>query len=165
MNEIINKEPVQRVIKALDKFDKNLQIRVLKDTARTAKDAANVLNCEEGAIVKSLVFKTETEFLVCLVSGDKRCSLNKLKKVISKKDVSMASADNVKAQTGFTIGGVSPVGHINDLNIIIDKSLERFQIVYAAAGHPNSIFKINFFKLKDLTKGRVEDITEWDSLL
>ena len=86
-------------------------------------------------------------------------------KVISKKDVSMASADDVKAQTGFTIGGVSPVGHINDLNIIIDRTLERFQIVYAAAGHPNSIFKIDISKLKDLTKGRVEDITEWDSLL
>ena len=160
MKEIINKEPVQRVIKELDKFEKNSQIQVLKDTARTAKDAAKALNCEEGTIVKSLVFKTETDFLVCLVSGDKRCSLNKLKKIISKKNVSMASADDVKAQTGFTIGGVSPVGHINDLNIIIDRTLERFQIVYAAAGHPKSIFKIDFLKLKDLTKGRVEDITE-----
>ena len=160
MNEIVNKEPVQRVIKALDKFDKNLQIQVLKETARTAKDAANALNCEEGAIVKSLVFKTETEFLICLISGDKRCSLNKLKKVISNKDVSMASADDVKAQTGFTIGGVSPVGHINNLTIIIDKTLERFQSVFAAAGHPNSIFEINFLKLKDLTKGITEDITE-----
>ena len=160
MSEIINKEPVQRVIKALDKFDKNLQIQVLKETARTAKDAANTLNCEEGAIVKSLVFKTETEFLICLVSGDKRCSLNKLKKVISKKNVSMASADDVKAQTGFTIGGVSPVGHINNLTIIIDKTLERFQSVFAAAGHPNSIFEIDFLKLKDLTKGITEDITE-----
>ena len=160
MEEIINKEPVQRVIKALEVFDKNLKVQILQETARTAKDAANALNCEEGAIVKSLVFRAETKFLICLVSGDKRCSLNKLKKVISKKDVSMASADEVKAQTGFTIGGVSPVGHINDLNIIIDKTLERFQIVYAAAGHPNSIFEINFSKLKDLTKGRIEDITE-----
>ena len=160
MSEIINKEPVQRVIKALDKFDKNLQIQVLKETARTAKDAANTLNCEEGAIVKSLVFKTETEFLICLVSGDKRCSLNKLKKVISKKNVSMASADDVKAQTGFTIGGVSPVGHINNLTIIIDKTLERFQSVFAAAGHPNSIFEIDISKLKDITKGITQDITE-----
>ena len=160
MNDLLNKEPVKRVIEALSKFNENLKVQILEKTARTAKEAANALNCEEGAIVKSLVFKTETEFLVCLISGDKRCSLNKLKKVISKKDVSMASADEVKAQTGFTIGGVSPVGHINDLNIIIDKSLERFQIVYAAAGHPNSIFKIDFLKLKDLTKGRVEDITE-----
>ena len=165
MEEIINKEPVQRVIKALEVFDKSLKVQILQETARTAKDAANALNCEEGAIVKSLVFRAETKFLICLVSGDKRCSLNKLKKVISKKDVSMASADEVKAQTGFTIGGVSPVGHINDLNIIIDRTLERFQIVYAAAGHPNSIFEINFSKLKDLTKGRIEDITEWDNLL
>ena len=160
MNDLLNKEPVKRVIETLNKFNKNLKVQILEKTARTAKEAANALNCEEGAIVKSLVFKTETEFLVCLISGDKRCSLNKLKKVISKKDVSMASADNVKAQTGFTIGGVSPVGHINDLNIIIDRTLERFQIVYAAAGHPNSIFKIDISKLKDLTKGIVEDITE-----
>ena len=160
MNDLINKEPVKRVIETLNKFNKNLKVQILEKTARTAKEAANALNCEEGAIVKSLVFKSETGFLICLVSGDKRCSLNKLKKVISKKDVSMASADDVKAQTGFTIGGVSPVGHINELNIIIDKTLERFQIVYAAAGHPNSIFKIDISKLKDLTKGRVEDITE-----
>ena len=160
MNDLINKEPVKRVIETLNKFNKNLKVQILEKTARTAKEAANALNCEEGAIVKSLVFKSETGFLICLVSGDKRCSLNKLKKVISKKDVSMASADDVKAQTGFTIGGVSPVGHIIDLNIIIDRTLERFQIVYAAAGHPNSIFKIDISKLKDLTKGRVEDITE-----
>ena len=160
MNDLINKEPVKRVIETLNKFNKNLKVQILEKTARTAKEAANALNCEEGAIVKSLVFKSETGFLICLVSGDKRCSLNKLKKVISKKDVSMASADDVKAQTGFTIGGVSPVGHINDLSIIIDRTLERFQIVYAAAGHPNSIFKIDISKLKDLTKGRVEDITE-----
>ena len=160
MNDLLNKEPVKRVIETLSKFNENLKVQILEKTARTAKEAANALNCEEGAIVKSLVFKTETEFLICLISGDKRCSLNKLKKVISKKDVSMASADDVKAQTGFTIGGVSPVGHINDLNIIIDKSLERFQIVYAAAGHPNSIFKIDISKLVDLTKGSVEDITE-----
>ena len=160
MNDLLNKEPVKRVIEALSRFNENLKVKILEKTARTAKEAANALNCEEGAIVKSLVFKTETEFLVCLISGDNRCSLNKLKKVISKKDVSMASADDVKAQTGFTIGGVSPVGHINDLDIIIDKTLGRFQIVYAAAGHPNSIFKIDFLKLKDLTKGRIEDITE-----
>ena len=160
MNDLLNKEPVKRVIETLGKFNENLKVQILEKTARTAKEAANALNCEEGAIVKSLVFKTETEFLICLISGDKRCSLNKLKKVISKKDVSMASADEVKAQTGFTIGGVSPVGHINNLDIIIDKTLERFQIVYAAAGHPNSIFKIDFLKLKDLTKGKIEDITE-----
>ena len=78
MNDLINKEPVKRVIDTLNKFNKNLKVQILEKTARTAKEAANALNCEEGAIVKSLVFKTETEFLVCLISGDKRCSLNKL---------------------------------------------------------------------------------------
>ena len=160
MDEIVNKEPVQRVAKVLELFDKSLNIKILKETARTAKDAANALNCEEGAIVKSLVLKAENEFLICLISGDKRCSLNKLKKIILKKDVSMANANDVKAQTGFTIGGVSPVGHINSLGIIIDETLERFQTVFAAAGHPNSIFEISFIKLKKLTNGRVEDIIE-----
>ena len=160
MNEITNKEPVQRVIKALDKFDKNLKIQVLKYTARTAKDAANALNCEEGAIVKSLVFKTETEFLVCLVSGDKRCSLNKLKKIFNSKDLSMASPNEVKDQTGYTIGGVSPVGHKNKLEILVDESLNRFKNLYAAAGHPNCILKINFDELLNLTNGKVKDIVE-----
>ena len=76
MNDLLNKEPVKRVIETLSKFNKNLKVQILKKTARTAKEAANALNCEEGAIVKSLVFKTGTEFLVCLISGDKRCSLN-----------------------------------------------------------------------------------------
>ena len=151
---------MQRVIKALENFDKNIQIQILKDTARTAKDAANALNCEEGAIVKSLVFKTETEFLICLVSGDKRCSLNKLKKIFNSKDLSMASPDEVKDQTGYTIGGVSPVGHKNKLEILIDESLNRFKNLYAAAGHPNCIFKINFDELLNLTNGTVKDIVE-----
>ena len=118
------------------------------------------LGCEVGAIVKSLLFKTDNKFSLFLVAGDKKASFKKIKKNIKFNDVSMATAEDVKKITGFTIGGVSPVGHINDLNIIIDKTLERFQIVYAAAGHPNSIFKIDILRLKDLTKGRIEDITE-----
>ena len=123
-------------------------------------DAANSLNCEVGAIVKSLLIKIENDFLLCLVSGDKRCSLNKLKKISEKKNVRMASADEVKSQTGYTIGGVSPVGHINKIQIFIDNSLSRFTDIFAAAGHPNAIFKINYEKLIQITKGDVKDITE-----
>ena len=123
-------------------------------------DAANSLNCEVGAIVKSLLIKIENDFLLCLVSGDKRCSLNKLKKISEKKNVRMASADEVKSQTGYTIGGVSPVGHINKIQIFIDNSLSRFTDIFAAAGHPNVIFKINYEKLIQITKGDVKDITE-----
>ena len=71
-----------------------------------------------------------------------------------------ASADEVKSQTGYTIGGVSPVGHINKIQIFIDTSLSRFTDIFAAAGHPNVIFKINYEKLIHITKGVVKDITE-----
>jgi len=72
----------------------------------------------------------------------------------------MANADEVKANTGFTIGGVAPVGHIKKLNILIDQSLGRFQSVFAAAGHPNFLFKIEYNQLVQMTKGEVKKITE-----
>ena len=157
---LLNKEPVKRAEKCLKEFDENLSVVELENPAKTALDAANSLNCEVGAIVKSLLIKIENDFLLCLVSGDKRCSLNKLKKISEKKNVRMASADEVKSQTGYTIGGVSPVGHINKIQIFIDNSLSRFKDIFAAAGHPNVIFKINYEKLIQITKGDVKDITE-----
>ena len=157
---LLNKEPVKRAEKYLKEFDENLSVVELENSAKTALDAANSLNCEVGAIVKSLLIKIENDFLLCLVSGDKRCSLNKLKKISEKKNVRMASADEVKSQTGYTIGGVSPVGHINKIQIFIDNSLSRFKDIFAAAGHPNVIFKINYEKLIQITKGDVKDITE-----
>ena len=157
---LLNKEPVKRAEKCLKEFDENLSVVELENSAKTALDAANSLNCEVGAIVKSLLIKIENDYLLCLVSGDKRCSLNKLKKISEKKNVRMASADEVKSQTGYTIGGVSPVGHINKIQIFIDNSLSRFKDIFAAAGHPNVIFKINYEKLIQITKGDVKDITE-----
>ena len=133
MEDLLNKESVKRVQEFITKFDTKLEILVLDTTARTAKDAATSLKCEVGAIVKSLLLRAENDFLICLISGDRRCSLNKLKKILEKKDVSMANADEVKINTGFSIGGVSPVAHIKNLDILIDKSLNRFQYVYAAA--------------------------------
>jgi len=155
MENILEKEPVKRVQEFINQFNPQLKVLVLDTTARTAKDAAESLGCEVGAIVKSLVFRTDDTFLICLVAGDKRCSLNKLKKIVSKKDVCMANADEVKVNTGFSIGGVAPIAHLKKLNILIDKSLGRFQIVFAAAGHPNSIFKIKYNQLVQITKGEV----------
>ena len=133
-------------------------IKVLDSSARTANDAATSLNCEVGAIVKSLLLRTDKDFILCLVSGDKRCSLNKIKKILNTKDVSMANAEQVKDQTGFSIGGVSPIGHLNKMNVLIDKSLSRFENIYAAAGHPHSIFKISYTQLLKLTNGIEEEI-------
>ena len=157
---LLNKEPVKRAEKALKEFDETLSVTELENTARTALDAAKSLNCEVGAIVKSLLFKNGDNYFLCLVSGDKRCSLNKLKKFFNSKDLSMASPNDVKEQTGYTIGGVSPIGHTNSLQILVDSSLNRFEDLFAAAGHPNCIFKINFEDLKKITNGIIEDIIE-----
>ena len=157
---LLDREPVKRVEKILKDFDRYLVVQILDNSAKTAKDAANSLKCEVGSIVKSLLFKSEDSFALCLVSGDKRCSLSKLKKAINKKNASMASPEEVKYQTGYTIGGVSPVGHINKLEILIDNSLERFKYIYAAAGHPNCVFKINFKNIQKITNGNFKDIIE-----
>ena len=157
---LLDKETVKRAEKALKEFDPKLNVVVLQETARTAIDASNSLKCEVGAIVKSLLFKAESNFILCLVAGDKRCSINKLKKITEIKDISMASPDEVKKQTGYTIGGVSPVGHNNKVEILIDNSLERFIDLFAAAGHPNCIFKINFKNLQKITNGKVKEIIE-----
>ncbi len=155
-----DKEPVKRVEKIIKEFDENLSVNVLKTSARTALEAATSLNCEVGAIVKSLLFKTDNKYSLFLIAGDKKASLKKIKKNIRFSDVSMASADEVKSITGYTIGGVSPVGHINKVDIYIDNSLERFDFLFAAAGHPNCIFKISFLDLKKITKGVIENIIE-----
>ena len=160
MNPILEKEPVKRAEKSIKEFDQNLEVICLEKTARTAEDAATALGCNVGAIVKSLLFSTGNNFVLCLVSGDKRCSLNKLKKILDEKDVSMAKPDDVKKITGYTIGGVSPVGHLSKVKIYIDTNLERFKTVFAAAGHPNCVFKIEFNQLTKLTSGEIKEITE-----
>ena len=157
---LLNKESVKRVEKSLKKFNQKLSVKVLESSARTATEAASSLGCDVGAIVKSLVFRSEKNFILCLVAGDKKVSLNKLKKLLNFKDVSMASANDVKDFTGFTIGGVSPIGHLNEIDIFIDSSLERFNSLFAAAGHPNCVFDINFKNLQEITNGKVEEITE-----
>ena len=145
---LLDKESVQRVEKILKDYDESQNIIVLETSARTALEAASSLGCEVGAIVKSLLFKTENSFTLCLVAGDKRASLNRIKKALKIKDAFMASAEDVKNVTGYTIGGVSPVGHLKNIEILIDKSLSRFNLLFAAAGHPNCVFKIDFINLK-----------------
>ena len=157
---LLDKEPVKRVNQILKDFNPNFEVIVLETSARTAQEAASSLGCEVGAIVKSLLFKTENTFTLCLVAGDKKASLNKIKKTLMIKDASMASADDVKNVTGFTIGGVSPIGHLNKINILIDQTFNRFNELFAAAGHPNCVFKIDYKNLQKITKGSIEEITE-----
>ena len=160
MENILNKEAVKRVQNKLDEYNKEIRAIVLKSSARTAQQAAESLKTEVGSIVKSLLFKTEDGFVLCLISGDKKCSLNKLKKIKDQKDISMADPQTVKEITGFTIGGVSPIGHLQEIEIFVDEQLSRFTDIFAAAGHPNCIFKIDFDNLVKITKGAVKNITE-----
>ena len=162
MENLLNKESVKRVDKIISNFNVNIKVIILNSSGKSAKDAASLLNCEVGSIVKSLLLKIEESFLICLVAGDKRCSLNKIKKILKKKNVCMASAEEVKENTGFSIGGVSPVGHIKKFDILIDKSLNRFTNLFAAAGHPNCVFKINYNDLIKITKGSEEEISKWE---
>ena len=164
MNTLLNKEPVLRAEKSLKQFNPNLQVIVLEQTAKTANDAATALGCKVGAIVKSLLFKAGEKFVLCLVSGNRKCSLNKLKKILGEKDVSLADPEDVKRITGYTIGGVSPTGHLTKIKIYIDINLKNFEFIFAAAGHPNAVFEIDFENLKALTLGETKEITEWENL-
>ena len=157
---LLNKEPVKRAEKSIKEYNSEMSVIVLDSSAKTAIEAASSLGCEVGAIVKSLLFKTENTFTLFLVSGDKKASLNKIKKTLNIKDASMASPDDVKNVTGYTIGGVSPVGHLNKIEIFIDHSLARFENLYAAAGHPNCVFKTNFDDLQKITNGFIKDIAQ-----
>ncbi len=160
MTNILTKEPVKRVEKFLRDYDYKLKIMELETSARTAQEASNSLNCNVGAIVKSLLFKCDQKYMLCLVSGDRKASLKKLKQNLNIEDIEMAKAENVKEITGYTIGGVSPVGHIKKVDILIDNNLSRFNDLYAAAGHPNCVFKIDFKNLVQITNGIILDITE-----
>ena len=160
MSDLLNKEPVIRVQKKLKEFDESYKVIVLDSSARTAKEAAESLKTDVGSIVKSLLFRSQNNFFLCLVSGDKRCSLNKLKKIKNLKEISMANPQSVKEVTGFTIGGVSPIGHLEKIEIFIDNNLKRFEKIYAAAGHPHCVYKIDFENLIKITNGTVMDITE-----
>jgi prolyl-tRNA editing enzyme YbaK/EbsC (Cys-tRNA(Pro) deacylase) len=97
--------------------------------------------------------------VLVLVAGDRRADPAKLKELLGARRVMIADAERVKRETGFTIGGVPPVGHLRALPTWVDESLGRFKTVYAAAGHPHAVFPISFAALVRLTSGQVADIT------
>ena len=160
MNDLLLKKTVKKVSDFLDKFDKNIELIALTETARTANDAATSLNTDVGSIVKSLLFKdAKNDFHLCLVSGDKFVSIEKISNLFNSKTIK-ANADECKKFTGFSIGGISPVAHENKpKSILIDTNLRKFNKVYAAAGHPHVVFGVTFKGLCDMTKGIESHIT------
>jgi len=160
MNNLLEKKAVIRVGYFLKNFDNNIKLIALNETARTAIDAAKSLNTEVGSIIKSLLFKdSENNFHLCLVSGDKFVSLEKISNIFNSHTIK-ANADECKKFTGFSIGGISPIAHENSpKSILIDTNLSKYDQIYAAAGHPHVVFGISFSVLCDITNGIKHIIT------
>ncbi len=133
-------------------------------SARTAPLAADALSkylntdVPVGAIVKSLVFLADARPILVLVAGDRRGDTEKLEATLGALGVKIADAETVRSVTGFAVGGVPPIGHADDMPVLIDESLSRFETVYAAAGHPHAVFPIAYAQLVEVTRGRVTDV-------
>jgi len=162
MSNLLKKNTVLKVKDFLLKNLPDIELVQLEETARSAQDAAKSLKKQVGAIVKSLLFKNIeiNEYYLCLVSGDQYLSLEKLSKIIGNK-IEKTNAKECKQITGFSIGGVSPVAHTHSPSrIFIDEKLNRFDMVYAAAGHPYVVFGITLDNLHNITKGEINSIVE-----
>ncbi len=151
---------IERVQAALEAAGLDVTVVNLQKSARTAQLAADALGVGLGSIVKSLVFLVDGEPVLALVAGDRRVDPAKLKALSGARRVMIAGAERVRSETGFSVGGVPPVGHQRPLPTWIDASLGRFETVYAAAGHPRTVFPIAFELLLRITAGRVADVTQ-----
>jgi prolyl-tRNA editing enzyme YbaK/EbsC (Cys-tRNA(Pro) deacylase) len=131
----------------------------LEVSARTAQEAADALGVGVGQIAKSIVFRRKADDAAVLVvtSGDRR--VDEAKVAARVGPVGRADPAFVKAATSFTIGGVAPVGHVTAPVILIDRELFRFDVIWAAAGHPNGVFELSPKQLAELTGAPVEDVT------
>jgi prolyl-tRNA editing enzyme YbaK/EbsC (Cys-tRNA(Pro) deacylase) len=130
-----------------------LNVRRLAASTRTVKDAAEAVGCQEAEIAKSIVFVADGEPVVCVASGRHRIDTDKLAEVLDVAEVRQAGADEVRAATGFAIGGVPPFGH--DLPVLFDESLLDHERVWAAAGDPHSLFCVSPRELAERTGARV----------
>jgi prolyl-tRNA editing enzyme YbaK/EbsC (Cys-tRNA(Pro) deacylase) len=157
LEDALARPAVRRVVAALTAAGLEDRVRALADTARTADDAARALGVPVGAIVKSLAFAAADGIVLACVAGDRRCDVAALGRVLGlRSNPARARPDAVKVATGFTIGGVAPVGHATALPLALDESLGRFETVYAAAGHPHCVFATTLDELARLTGGIVD---------
>lgn len=149
----------QKVQQALDACGLSLVVVELPASTRTAVEAAQAIGCQVGQIVKSLVFKGKrsTRPILVIASGANRVDEKKIEALI-KEPLGKADADYVRQQTGFVIGGVPPVGHIQPLQTFIDEDLLQYQEIWAAAGTPNAVFRLTPTDLLRITLGQVASL-------
>lgn len=149
---------VERVVAALRAGGVDAEIREFSESTRTAIDAANALGVPVGAIVKSLVFAADGTPVLVLASGDHQVDTTKVAHVLGAGHVGRADADLVRDATGFAIGGVAPVGHPHPLRTVIDTHLGSFEVIWAAAGTPKTVFATTYDELSRLTGAVPADI-------
>jgi prolyl-tRNA editing enzyme YbaK/EbsC (Cys-tRNA(Pro) deacylase) len=163
--EPIDHVGIQRVRDAAARKGVSLDIRVFDESTHTAADAAATVDAELGQIVKSLVFVAPggdgaLEPLICLVSGPNRVDLARLAAVTGERDIRRATAREAQELTGFSIGGIPPIGHIRAIRTVMDPDLGRFEVVWAAAGTPTAVFAVPPATLRILANATVAPITE-----
>jgi prolyl-tRNA editing enzyme YbaK/EbsC (Cys-tRNA(Pro) deacylase) len=147
-----------RLVRSARELGLEVQVRRLESSTRTVREAAVAVGCEEAAIAKSIVFVADGDPVVCVASGRHRIDTDKLADALDVAEVRQAAADEVRAATGFAIGGVPPFGH--DLPVLFDESLLEHERVWAAAGDPNSLFSIDPQELASCVRARVVAIGE-----
>jgi len=158
MHEPLTPDDVQAALKA---HNLDIEVKFLDESSATAPQAAAALDAELGSIVKSLVFMVDGQPIVVLTAGDQRVHDKKLAQHfgVSRKKIKIATPDQCVEFVGYSPGGVPPLGHRHDdLTVLIDKTLSRFETVYAAAGAHNTIFPIPFDTLANITGGAQADV-------
>ena len=153
MEEVLNNPSVIRVTALLKELGCSGEVTILSDSARTALDAANALGIEVGQVASSIVFKLPSgNPLLVITSGRHRVDTDLVAKNLGVEKLHRADADFVKNASGFSIGGVSPVGWVNKPEIIlIDQALNDYDVAWAAAGHPHSVYPTSFEELARVT--------------
>jgi prolyl-tRNA editing enzyme YbaK/EbsC (Cys-tRNA(Pro) deacylase) len=158
MSRATEQQSVIKVRTALAQLGARGEVRALDDSARTAKEAADALGIEVGQIASSLIFLADGEPVLVIASGGHRVDTMQLAMVLEVNDIEKATADDVRKATGFAIGGVAPVGHPHPLRTIVDIALSRYDVVWAAGGHPHYVFPTSYDELLRITAGEAAEI-------
>jgi prolyl-tRNA editing enzyme YbaK/EbsC (Cys-tRNA(Pro) deacylase) len=152
MENVLQNPSVQRVSAKLKELGVGGEVHVLSDSARTAQEAADALGILVGQVASSIVFKLDDESpLLVITSGRHRVDTKLVAEKLGVAKLHRVDADYVKEKSGFSIGGVSPVGWVNPATILIDEALNDYEVVWAAAGHPHSVYSTTFAELLECT--------------
>ena len=155
MENVLQNPSVQRVSAKLKELGVSGDVHVLSDSARTAQEAADALGILVGQVASSIVFKLDDESpLLVITSGRHRVDTKLVAEKLGIAKLHRVDADYVKEKSGFSIGGVSPVGWINKATILIDEALNDYDVVWAAAGHPHSVYPTTYAELIKCTGAR-----------